>query len=88
MVTYTEEILNGKLYFLCNVQNKLNVQQIPAMITITSACVCVCVCVYSFTVKASSVCKNVCDILEGTDQQSCIVSIILAVSAKFLHIRF
>ena len=34
------------------------------------ACVRACVCLYSFIIKPSSVCNNVCDILEGTDQQS------------------
>ena len=52
--------------------------------------VCVCVCararvrvrvrVYSLTVKASSVCNVVWDILEGMDQRSCVVSIILGAS--------
>ena len=53
-------------------------------------CVCVCVCVYlySFTVIASSVCNDVSDILEGTDQRSCVVSIFLGASVKFLHLRF
>ena len=58
-------------------------------------CVCVCVCVfvcvvrvclYSFTVKVSSVCDDVWDILEGTDQQSCVVSIMLGASAKLLNL--
>ena len=51
-------------------------------------CLCMCVCLYSFTVKAVSVCNDVWDILEGTDQRSCVVSIILGASAKFLHLRF
>ena len=37
------------------------------------ACVCVCVCLYSFTIKASSVCDDVSDIPEYTDQRSCVV---------------
>ena len=51
-------------------------------------CVCVCGCLYSFTVKASSVCNDVSDILEGTDQRSCVVSIFLGASVTFLHLRF
>ena len=43
-------------------------------------CMCMCVCVYSLTVKASSVCNVVWDILEGMDQRSCVVSIILGAS--------
>ena len=43
------------------------------------------VCLYSFTVKAFFVCNNVLDILESTDQRSCVVSIMLDASAKFLH---
>ena len=49
--------------------------------------VCVCVCLYSFTVKASSVCNDILDIIEGTDQRSCVVSIMLCVFAKFLDVR-
>ena len=48
----------------------------------------VCVCLYSFTVKASSVCNDVWDILDGTDQRSSVVIIILGASVKFLHVRF
>ena len=48
---------------------------------------CVCVCLYSSTVKASSVYNDVWDILEGTDQRSCVVSIIPGASAKYLHLR-
>ena len=33
-------------------------------------------CLYAFTVKASSVCNDIWDILEGTNQRSCVVSII------------
>ena len=53
-------------------------------------CVCVCVylcvfvCVYSFIVKTSSVYNDVLDILEGTDQRSCVASIMLGASVKFL----
>ena len=49
------------------------------------ACVhaCVCVCLNFFTAKASSVCDDAWDILEGTDQLPCAVSIV-----KFLHLRF
>ena len=49
-------------------------------------CVCVCVCLYSFTVKASSVSKGVWDIIEGMDQQSCVVSINVGASVKFIHL--
>ena len=63
-------------------------------------CVCVCVCVrarvcvyvsvrlYPFTVEGSSVCNDVIDKLECTDQQSCVLGIILDASAKFLHLSF
>ena len=50
-----------------------------------SVCVCVCVCVctrthartcvYSSTVKVSSICNNILDILQGTDQQPCVEGI-------------
>ena len=44
-------------------------------------CVCVyvfvCVYTYSFTINASSACNDVQGILEGMDQRSCVVSIIL-----------
>ena len=57
-----------------------------------SVCMCVCVCVfvclYYFTVKASSVCNDVWDIHEGTDQRTYVVSIILGALAKFFHLRF
>ena len=57
-----------------------------------SVCMCVCVCVfvclYYFTVKASSVCNDVWDIPEGTDQRTYVVSIILGALAKFFHLRF
>ena len=46
-----------------------------------------CVCVYREAIKASSVCNDVWDILEGTDEHFCIVSIILGASAKFLYLR-
>ena len=46
------------------------------------------VCLYSFTVKASSICNDVWDILDGTDQRSSVVIIILGASVKFLHVRF
>ena len=36
-------------------------------------CACVCVCLYSFTVKVSSVCDDVWDIPEYTDQRSCVL---------------
>ena len=48
-------------------------------------CVYVCVCLYTATVKASSVAF---EILESTDQQSCVKGIILDVSAKSLHLSF
>ena len=57
-----------------------------------SVCMCVCVCVFVclcyFTVKASSVCNDVWDIPEGTDQRTYVVSIILGALAKFFHLRF
>ena len=34
---------------------------------------CVCVCLYSFTIKASSVCKMSGAYLRGTGQRSCVV---------------
>ena len=55
-------------------------------------CMCVslytCVCAYFFTIKASSVCNDIWDILEGADQRSSVVSIILGAPAKFRHLRF
>ena len=60
--------------------------QIPQEILKPTAVVCV--CLYSFTLKTPSVCKDVRDILEGTNQRSCVASIILGASAKFLHLRF
>ena len=50
--------------------------------------ICVYVCLSSFIVKASSVCNDVWGILDGTDQRSCVMSITLGASAKFLHLRF
>ena len=55
-------------------------------ITILGVHVCVCVLSYSFKVKASFICKDVWGILEGTDQQFCVVSITVGASAKFLHL--
>ena len=46
-----------------------------------------CVYLYSFIVKTSSVFNDVLDILEGMDQRSFFVSIILGASAKFLHLH-
>ena len=43
------------------------------------------VCLYSFTVKTSSVYNEVWDILEGTDQRFCVVSIILGASSKMSY---
>ena len=52
-------------------------------------CVCEClVCLYLSTVKASPVCNDVLDILECMDQRSCVVGIILDLSAKFFHLNF
>ena len=48
----------------------------------------VCVYLYSFTVKASSVCNDVWDIIDGTDQRSCVVSISLGAPAKFVYLLF
>ena len=47
-------------------------------------CVCVhahmharvCVCLYPSTVKVSSICNNILDILQGTDQQPCVEGIL------------
>ena len=50
-------------------------------------CVCVCVCLYSFTVKASFICKISETYLRGTDQRSCVVNINLGASAKFPYLR-
>ena len=51
------------------------------------ACVCVCarvcVCVYILLPYSA----NVQDILEGTDQRSCVVNISWVLSAKFHHLR-
>ena len=53
-------------------------------------CVCVharaCVYFYSFTVKGFSVCNDVWDILEGMDQRSCVMNVILAASVKFFQV--
>ena len=49
--------------------------------------VCVCVCLYSFTVKASSICKISETYLRGTDQRSSVVNINLGASAKFPYLR-
>ena len=40
-----------------------------------------------FTVKVPSVCNDVLVILEDTDQRSCVVSIKLGASAKFLYLH-
>ena len=53
----------------------------------TCACTRACVLCLS-TVKASSVCSDVLDTLEYTDQQSCAVCIILGTFAKFLNLSF
>ena len=45
--------------------------------------ICSCVCIYAF-----NVCNDVWDIPEFTDQQFRVVSIILGISAMFLHVRF
>ena len=47
------------------------------MAALFCVCVCVCVCVFISTVKASSVCSDILDILGGTDQRSCVEGIIL-----------
>ena len=52
-------------------------------------CVCVCACVFlHFHCKSFFVCNDVSDILEGTDQRSCVEGIILDTSAKSLHLSF
>ena len=65
-----------------------------------SVCVCVCVCVracvrarvYSSTVKVSSICNNILDILQGTDQQPCVEGIIphfcQVPSSQFLDLSY
>ena len=47
-----------------------------------------CVCLYPSTIEASSVCNDAFDILQCTNQRSCVVGIILDTSVKLLHIRF
>ena len=55
-------------------------------------CVCVCVCVYPSTVKVSSICNNILDILQGTDQQPCVEGIIphfcQVPSSQFLDLSY
>ena len=51
-------------------------------------CSCVCVRLYHSTAKASSFWNDVLDILEGTDQRSCVKSIILDTTAKPHHLTF
>lgn len=48
---------------------------------------CVYVCLYPFTAEAS-VYNDVVDILECTDQQSCVKDITWEASAKFTHLSF
>ena len=55
---------------------------------ILSIWVCVCVCLYSSIMKASSDWKMSKTCLRGTDQWSCVVNILLGVSAKFLYLYF
>ena len=62
--------------------------QIPQEILKPAVAVCVSVCLYSLSVKASSVCNDVRDILEGTNKQSCAVSIIVGASGKFRPLHF
>ena len=45
-------------------------------------------CFYPSTVKDSSVCNDVLDIFEGTDQRSCVEGIIRDTSANSLHLSF
>ena len=57
---------------------------------IASVCVCVCVCVCVF-IFFDRECffrlQNVQDMLEPTDQQSCVVNISCVLSAKFHYLR-
>ena len=51
-------------------------------------CVCVCVCVVIFFHREAFFrLQDVQDILEPTDQQSCVVNISCVVSAKFHYLR-
>ena len=52
----------------------------PKYILVSLSLLALCTCLYSFTVKASSVCNGL-DILKGTDQRSCVLTIILNASA-------
>lgn len=47
----------------------------------------ICVCLYTSTVEAS-VCNDVLDILECTDQGFCVLGTLLDASAKFLYLCF
>ena len=49
------------------------------------ACICVFILLHR---KGFFHPQHAWDILEGTDQRSCVVTIILGASAKFLHLRF
>ena len=54
-------------------------------------CVCVCVCLYSSTVEPSPVCSDTLDILEGLDQQYCVVGtgcFYRISSSQFLNLAF
>ena len=50
-----------------------------------AARVCVCVCIL-FDRESVFRLQDVWDILEGTDQRCCVVSIIRCAAAKFLHL--
>lgn len=50
--------------------------------------VCVCMSLYSFTVKASLPAPISWTYLRGTDQRSCVVTVISGSSTTFLHLRF
>ena len=89
MSNFMNELLDG--FKPCNYCLRACVCGCVCMCACVHACmparVWVCVCLYSFTVKASSVCNDILDIIEGTDQRSCVVSIMLCVFAKFLDVR-
>ena len=53
-------------HLICQISPLFLKSILKSPINIMFSCVYVCVCLYSFTVKASSVCNDVWDILEGT----------------------
>ena len=84
-------LISGKFHHTLNVYNPVYLIHLffssqAECSSCVCVCVCVCVCSYPSTVKASSVCNDVLDIMEGTDQCSCTEGIILDTSAKSLHL--